>query len=138
MRREAEAHAEEDRKRKELIEVRNTADNTAYGAEKLLRDLGDKVPAELKSQVEDRVAKVRQALNGEDAQAIRKATDDLNQVLQQVGTAAYQQSGPAAGGPAGPEAEGSGPSGPDGGAAGGEDGGAGDDEDVIDGEFRNA
>ncbi len=60
MRKEAEAHADEDQRRKELIEARNQADNTVYTAEKALRDLGDKVPGELKSQVEDEVAKVRQ------------------------------------------------------------------------------
>ena len=60
MRKEAEAHAEEDRRRKELIEARNYADNAVYTAEKVLRDLGDKVPGDLKSQVEDQVAKVRQ------------------------------------------------------------------------------
>jgi molecular chaperone DnaK len=129
MRKDAESHADEDRQRKELIEARNNADNMAYSAEKVLRDLGEKVPGELKSQVQDKVAKVRELLNSSDADAIRRATDDLSQVLQQVGTAAYQQSGPAAGpsgaGPeTGPE---SGPSQPPGG-----------DEDVVDGEFRNA
>jgi molecular chaperone DnaK len=125
MRKDAEVHAEEDRKRKELIEARNNADNLVYSAEKVLRDLGDKVPAELKKQVEDNIAKVREVMNQEDAEAIRQATDSLNQVLQQVGTAAYQQSGPAAGAPEGGPSQGPGP-GPDGG------------EDVVDGEYRNA
>jgi molecular chaperone DnaK len=123
MRKEAELHAEEDRKRKELIENRNAADNAVYAAEKVLRDLGDKVPAELKSQVEDRVGKVRQVMNSEDSEAIRRETDALNQVVSQVGAAAYQQAGPAAGQPGeGPQP---GPqSGPEG-------------EDVVDGEYRN-
>jgi molecular chaperone DnaK len=123
MRKEAELHAEEDRKRKELIENRNAADNSVYAAEKVLRDLGDKVPAELKSQVEDRVGKVRQVMNSEDSEAIRRETDALNQVVSQVGAAAYQQAGPAAGQPGeGPQP---GPqSGPEG-------------EDVVDGEYRN-
>ena len=126
MRQDAEANAEEDRLRKELIEVRNNADNTAYSAEKLLNDLGDKVPAELKSQVEDGVAKVREALNTDDADAIRTATDSLSEILQQVGAAAYQQAGPEAAAPGadpepGPETP------PEGG-----------DEDVVDGEFRSA
>ena len=62
MRKDAEAHADEDRRRKELIEARNNADNLAYSAEKVLQDLGDKVPADLKKQVEDKIAKVREVM----------------------------------------------------------------------------
>jgi molecular chaperone DnaK len=137
MRKEAEVHADEDRHRKELIEARNNADNAAYAAEKTLRDLGEKVPGEIKSSVEEKVSKVRQVMNGDDVEEIRKATEDLNQALQQVGAAAYQQAGPAAGSPGagGPEA-----GGPDGGPqqGPGSGDGSGDDEDVVDGEFRNA
>jgi len=121
MRKDAELHAEEDRKRKELIETRNAADNTAYSAEKVLKDLGDKVPANLKSQVEEKVARVRSVLPNDDSEAIRRATDELNQVLQQVGTAAYQQPSQDPG-EAGTSETGSNP---------------GSDEDVVDGEFRN-
>jgi molecular chaperone DnaK len=124
MRREAEAHADEDLRRKELIEARNNADNTAYSAEKVLRDLGDKVPGELKSRVEDEISKVRQVMTSDDPATIRSATESLSQVLQQVGAAAYQQPGPATGEPDGPQP--------------GSDGGPGEDEDVVDGEFRNA
>jgi molecular chaperone DnaK len=126
MRKEAEMHAEEDRQRKELIEARNNADNMAYTAEKALRDLGDKVPSEIKSQVEDSIAKVRQALEGEDVDALRSATEELTQVVQQIGTAAYQQGEPAAG-PGPVDEEQAGP-----------DESAPDDEDVVDGEFHNA
>jgi len=125
MRKEAEAHAEEDRRRKELIEVRNQADNTIYSAEKVLNDLGDKVPADLRSKVEDAIAKVRQVMSGDDHEAIRSATQELTQVLQQVGTAAYQQAGPAAGNGQEPGSQGGTPEGDSG-------------EDVVDGEFRNA
>jgi len=126
MRKEAEVHADDDRKRKDSIEARNTADNAVYTAEKLLRDLGDKIPAELKSRVEDQVSKVRGVMNGDDADATRRETEALNALLQQIGTAAYQQGAP---GPEqqpgeGPAAGGSGPN-PDGG------------EEVVDGEFRN-
>jgi len=126
MRKDAELHADEDRKRKELIEARNNADNTAYSAEKVLKDLGEKVPAELKSKVEEGVANVRKVLDSEDADQIRRATEELTQVLQQVGTAAYQETPP-------PAAEPEGSSGP------AEEGPAspGGDEDVVDGEFRN-
>jgi molecular chaperone DnaK len=123
MRQDAEAHAEEDRQRKELIEVRNTADNTVYTAEKALRDLGDKVPAEIKSKVEDQVAQVRSVMNNDDVEAIRTATQSLSEVIQQIGAAAYQQQQPEAepGGGAPPPDGQSGPA----------------DEDVVDGEFRN-
>ena len=73
MRQDAEAHAEEDRKRKALIEARNNADSLAYSAEKVLKDLGDKVPADMRTKVEDGVAKVRSVLDSEDLEAIRKS-----------------------------------------------------------------
>ena len=124
MRKDAEAHAEEDRLRKEAIETRNNADSAIYTAEKTLRDLGDKVPAELKSRVEEEIGKVRQALEGDDTGQIRQATDSLMQVVQQIGTAAYQQSEPQAG---------------DGGTGAGPESGPDDEsgEDVVEGEFRN-
>jgi molecular chaperone DnaK len=126
MRKEAEVHADEDKHRKELIEARNHADNAVYSAEKVLRDLGDKVPGDLKSQVEDQVAKVRQILDSDNAESIRNETEALSQVVQKVGAAAYQQEGAPEGEAAGPEA--SGPEGPQPGPEG---------EDVVDGEFRN-
>ncbi len=130
MRKEAEAHADDDRKRKELIEARNGADNAVYTSEKVLRDLGDKVPADLKSKVEEHAGKVRGVLNSEDVESIRRETEALNQVVQQVGAAAYQQQGTP-----GPDAAG-GSGGQTGGPAGGP--GAGPEgEDVVDGEFRN-
>ncbi|MBC7256202.1 MAG: molecular chaperone DnaK, partial [Chloroflexi bacterium] len=88
---EAERHAAEDRRRKELVEARNQADTMAYTAEKTLRDLGDKVPAGVRSNVEDKIKAVREALNSEDIALLRRVTDDLSQALQQVGAAAYQQ-----------------------------------------------
>lgn len=128
MRKEAEEHAEVDRQRKELIETRNAGDNAAYAAEKVLKDLGEKVPEDLKNQVNERISSLRAVLNSEDASTIRKATEDLNTVLQQVGAAAYQQ--PDAG------ASGFDQSAP---PPGGETGqGPANDEDVVDGEFRNA
>lgn len=127
MRREAEAHADEDKKRKEMIEARNTADNAIYTAEKALRDLGDKVPADIKTKVETEVANVKKALESDDAARIKSATDQLFQVVQQIGASVYQQQGPEAGPTTGGEEPGS----------GGEQKPGGDD-DVVDGEFRNA
>jgi molecular chaperone DnaK len=128
MRREAEVHADEDKKRKELIEARNTADNAVYTAEKALRDFGDKVPAETKSKVEAEITNVKKALESDDPASIKSATEQLFQIVQQIGASVYQQGGPAAGPTTGGEEPG--PEG-DGKKPGG-------DEDVVDGEFRNA
>jgi molecular chaperone DnaK len=91
MRKDAELHAEEDRRRKELIEARNNADNTAYAAEKALRDFGEKVPADVRSEVEAKVADVKKAAEGEDIAVIRSATEALGQALQKIGAAVYQE-----------------------------------------------
>lgn len=91
MRKDAELHAEEDRKRKELIEARNNADNTVYAAEKALRDFGEKVPADTKSEVEAKVSDVKKAAEGEDVAAIKSATETLGQAIQKIGAAVYQE-----------------------------------------------
>jgi molecular chaperone DnaK len=124
MRKEAEAHAEEDRKRRELIEARNNADNAVYTAEKSLRDFGEKIPADVKSKVEAEIAAVRKAMEGNDSETIRRATDKLFQAVQQIGAAAYGTGGPTPPG-------GSQTGGPEGGSSG--PGG----EDVVEGEYRN-
>ena len=115
--REAEANAEQDRQRKEEVEVRNNADSLAYAAEKMLRDNEDKVPAELKSEVEGKVAQVRSALQSGDSAQIKRATDELQESMQKVGAAVYSQQqaqGPTDGeGPAdGDQPGGEGPGGP--------------------------
>lgn len=122
MRHEAESHADEDRKRKELVEVRNHADNTIYAAEKTLKDLGDKVAADLKDQAQQGINKVKEVMQGQDIEAIRREADDLGQVIQKIGGSMYQQQqgDPAAGGQPDP-----GPTEPP---------PAGDD--VVDGEFK--
>jgi molecular chaperone DnaK len=115
MRKDAEAHADEDRKRKELIEVRNNADNTVYAAEKALREFGDKVPAEVKSEVEAKAAEVKKVAQGEDVAAIKSATEALGQVIQKIGAAVYQQpNAPESGtGEAGPNPDQNPEAGPD-------------------------
>ncbi len=128
MRRDAEAHADEDRKRKELIEARNNADSVVYTSEKLLRENADKVPADMKQQVEESVQKVRDAMNSDDVETIKRASDDLGQVLQKMGASMYQQ--PETGGEAGPQG------GQDGGQQAPPSGDGGDD--VVDGEFKTA
>ncbi len=109
MRKDAEAHAEEDRKRKELIEARNHADNTAYAAEKALRDLGEKVPAEVRTEVEAKVAEARRVAEGKDAAAIKAATDVLAQAVQKIGASVYEQNQAPGGGEAGSSSSEEGP-----------------------------
>lgn len=100
MRKEAERHAEEDKVNKERIESRNNADTLAYTADKTLRDLGDKVPEDIKTEVESKVAEVRAELEKEtiDAARLRELTDSLSSSLQKVGEAAYQSAGEAGAG----------------------------------------
>ncbi len=96
MRKDAEAHAEEDRRRRELIEARNHADNTVYAAEKALREFGEKVPAEVRNEVESKVSEVKRAAEGEDTAAIKAATEALGLAVQKIGASVYEQN-PAAG-----------------------------------------
>ncbi len=131
MRREAEANAEADVKRKDLIEARNHADNMVYTAEKTLKDFAEKIPAEMKTKTEDGIKKVKDTVNSDDPAAIKKATEDLCAVVQSLGASFYQQPGAAAGPESGPAA-GAGPE-PDQGPA--SNGPA--DGDVVDGEFKN-
>ncbi len=104
MRKDAEAHADEDRKRKELIEARNNADNTAYAAEKAIREFGDKIPLEVRSDVEAKVVEAKSAAQGEDVEKIKAATEVLALAIQKIGASVYEQ-GQAAG--SGEAAEGS-------------------------------
>jgi molecular chaperone DnaK len=89
--REAEAHAEEDRRKREEAEVRNNADTLVYATEKSLKDLGDKVPADTRSACEEAIAEVRKALEGSDLDAIRRATERLQQTSFKLAEIAYQQ-----------------------------------------------
>ena len=95
--RDAEMHAEEDRQRKEEIELRNRADSLAYQAERTLRETGDKVSANVRTEVEDRVKAVRDALSGNDISRIRTTADDLERSMQRIGQDVYGQAGDSAG-----------------------------------------
>jgi len=97
MQREADAHADEDRKRREEVEAKNTADNMAYTAEKTLREHGDKVPSDLKQQAEDKIAAVRSALQSGGIDEVRRTTEELSAVMQQVGSSVYQAQQPPPG-----------------------------------------
>ena len=96
--RESEQHAQEDRQRREEIEMRNRADSLAYQAERTLRDMGDKVSASLRSDVEDRIRALRDALAGSDITRIRSAYEDLERNMQRIGQEVYSQAGAATGG----------------------------------------
>jgi molecular chaperone DnaK len=151
--REAQTHAEEDRKRREEVETRNQAEQLTYQAERTLGDLGDKVAAEDRAEVETKVAGLREALKGADIALIRSGMESLAQTLSRVGTAAYQAAQAASasgsdgadGAGAGDGSDGAGdgsgePDASDEGAAagvggkGGAEGGAGDE--TVEGEFK--
>jgi molecular chaperone DnaK len=87
---DAESHAEEDRRRREEAETRNTAETLQYSTEKFLADNGDKIPADKKSELEGALAELRTALNGADYTAIRAAQDKVARVSQEVGGAMYE------------------------------------------------
>ncbi len=92
--RDAERFAAEDRKRKEEAEARNTADSAIYVGEKTLREQGEKVPANVRSDVESKVSALRTALQGKDVDEIRRRTQELGTAVQQIGAAMYEQAGP--------------------------------------------
>ncbi len=94
--REAELHAQEDRQRKEEIETRNRADSLAYQAERKLRDVGEKVSASLRNEVEDKVRAVRDALSGNDTARVGRAADELERTIQRIGPEIYSQAGTSA------------------------------------------
>ena len=112
MQKEAELHAEEDKKAKEAIEIRNNADSLAYQCEKQLKELGDKIPADNKAEIESAIEAVREALKGSDSDAIKSASDALqtkfqaaSEELYKTAAAQAQAAGGEAGQPgAGPEA----------------------------------
>jgi molecular chaperone DnaK len=121
---EAEMHSEEDRKRKELIEVRNEADSFAYSIERNIKEFGDKIGPAEKSRIEEAIAKLRKTLESDDVGAIRAAQEELTQASHKLAEAMYAktaQTGAGSSG-AGPEA---------GAAAGGKK-----DENVVDADFE--
>jgi len=126
MQKDAEAHAEEDRKAREAIETRNAADNLAYQCEKQLKELGDKLDGASKKQVEDAITALREALKGDDTEAIKKAQDDLQTKFQAVSAELYKQAAQA-GAPQPGAAPADGPA-PEAGPA--------KDADVVDAEFE--
>jgi molecular chaperone DnaK len=131
--RDAAEHAEEDRKRRAEVESRNEADALTFQAERLIKDLGDKLPEEDRKEIEARIASVREALNGTDAGVIDSTKQQLAEVLQRVSSKAYERATPSGGptdgegGAGGGETDGAGPT----------DGAAGEEEsETIEGEYK--
>ncbi|HML24274.1 MAG TPA: molecular chaperone DnaK [Aggregatilinea sp.] len=124
--REAESHAQEDARRREQVELRNQAEAMIHTAEKTLRDFGEQVPQDTRQSVEGKVEAVRKALEGTDADAIKRTSEELGQAIQDIGSRMYETAGgPAAGAGAGP-------------TGGASTGNGGPDEDVIEGDFTES
>ncbi len=124
LQREAETHAADDAKRREEIELRNTSDTLAYSAERTLREHAERIPAELKTEVEGRIEALRTVLQGQDVDALRRAQAELSESMQKIGQAVY----------AGAGADGAAPGAN--GAAGDAAGGRPAEEGTVEGEFR--
>ncbi len=130
MKRDAEAHAEDDRKRREDVEIRNQADTLAYTAEKTMSEAGDKIPAEVRADIEARVKDIRDALAADaSAETLRGGVEALSEALQKAGAAVYEEGAEGAGvgaetAPPGSEGEGE------------ESGGDGAEEEAVEGEYR--
>ncbi|HYA14263.1 MAG TPA: molecular chaperone DnaK [Syntrophales bacterium] len=125
--REAESHAEEDKRKRELIEARNQADSMAYSVEKNVKEFGDKIDASEKARIEDAIAKVRKAIEGDDINAIKGAQEELTNASHKIAEAMYakasaSQAGAGAGAHAGPSAE--------------QPGASRKDDDVVDADFE--
>jgi len=126
MRREAEAHAADDTRKKEEVETKNVAEATVYSAEKTIREYGDKIPSDLKSEVEGKIAATRSALQGTDISYIKSSLQALNDSMQKIGAAVYQKTSPP-------------PVGSPGGEDGSQDAGAPpppQDDGTVEGEFH--
>ena len=129
---EAEAHAADDKKKQDLISARNQADGLIYGTEKSIKDLGDKLDAALKSDIETKLEALKKLMEGEDVEAIKKSTEELAQASHKLAEQLYSQAQgqPGADGAAGAQ--------PGAGAAGGAAGGKKADDDVIDADFTES
>jgi molecular chaperone DnaK len=122
---EARKHEAEDRKRRELVEARNTADSIAYQTEKTLRDLGEKVPAGERQNIEAKIKSLREAIKGDNLDQIKRQTEELQNAFHALSQQLYAQQQAPGGGPTG-GGNGHGPEGPE------------DEGEVVEGEFREA
>lgn len=97
MKMDAEAHAEDDKKKKELIEARNAADALVYASEKSLKDAGDKVPADMKKSIEEKIEALKKVKDGNDIASVKSASDELSKSIQQIGELLYKPASSDAG-----------------------------------------
>jgi molecular chaperone DnaK len=125
MRKDAESHEADDKKRRELVDLKNQADSMAYQMEKMLKEQGEAVAGEDRSNIESGISAVREAAKGDDAEAIKRAMETLEQASHKVAEQMYQNAANAQAGEP-----------PVGGAAPAEDGGKDDGDDVIDAEYE--
>ena len=132
---EAEQYAEDDKKRREEVDTKNNAESLCFQCENALKEFGDKVPADEKSAIESKIADLRSALGGNDADAIKAKSDDLQQAFYALSSKIYQQNGDQPG--AGPDMGGAAGAGGFGGAAdGGNHNNGGNDDGVVDADFK--
>ncbi|MEC8653301.1 MAG: Hsp70 family protein, partial [Planctomycetota bacterium] len=120
---DAEAHADEDKKRRELVDLKNQADSMVYQAEKQVKESGDKLDEESKAKIESSIADLKKAMEGEDADALKAQIATFEQAFQQAGAAMAG----AAGGAPGPDAAGAATEG---------EAGAAQDDDIKDADFE--
>ena len=132
MQKDAELHADEDKKRKELVEAKNNGDSLVYATEKSLKEVGDKVDNETKSKVESGIKKLKKALEGDDVEIIKQATEELTQASHKLAEIMYSQASQQQ---PGGDADGGGAAGGAAGAAGGSSADK-DDDDVVDADFE--
>ncbi|HEY0008342.1 MAG TPA: Hsp70 family protein, partial [Tepidisphaeraceae bacterium] len=126
MKREAEAHADEDKKRRELVDAKNRGESLAFSAERSLKEHGEKVPAEVRVEIERNVSELRDALKTDDGDVINKKIEILNESVMKMGEAVYKDVNAAGADQTAPEAQ----------SNRGTTGGAKKDDDVIDAEYE--
>jgi molecular chaperone DnaK len=125
---DAEMHVDEDRKKRELVEARNHADQLIYSTEKSIKDLGDKVDKATKTKVEDAIGELRKVMDGDDTEKIRRASEELTTASHKLAEAMYQQASQAEGQKAGAQQQA--------GAGAGGARAAKPEDDVVDADFE--
>jgi molecular chaperone DnaK len=122
---DAEMNAEEDKKKKELVEARNSADSLIYSTEKSIKELGDKVDSETKTKIEEASSALKKAMEGEDTEEIKRVSEEMTQISHKLAEAMYQQASAADKHSTGADA-----------GSGDQAGGAAPEEDVVDADFE--
>ena len=130
MRRDAEAHADEDAKQRELVDERNKAESLAYQVERALKDAGDKVPADMKSKIEKAVEETKDACKKDDLSAIKAKSEALQNLMNDAAGAMYGNGGPNPGATPPP------PQNPGAGSSGAKDGAKKDEDNIVDADFE--